>query len=533
VSDTSPLDREGPTVTVQVPRDRNARLETSLFEEDAVHAEFSISLRTEDFTHAVVDQPFEIWQGGNVIHRGSSDKEDGTIVLKDPKFRPGLYTLYVPKSRTPPSGPPPVREERYEAVIIYRSTARYGKHVLRLPRWNWIVRSLFGPQRAPLRSGGPTGREWMHDTRFCVSKQRALADPKNPNLKVLDVNQNDNHFLDVLNGDGERKAAEFIEREQRAFDQMMAGNMPDFCRDWSRVTTLNGVTVRVMSDFLAIGSNEDYLRVPLSGNTASRIARQWGCLLMTWALVEEAYCYVRDEKPGTNGIPMIAHTMEFTAHRHQNWEEGFRWQDDVVQGVLRCDGKGGDEDKWYGGKPGPEALGKFKPFQANHYGPQVGGLLCHLDNPHPRKLVVGHKKEVIAYPSTGEGLGFRGWFGYDNNFPWRVHPDGSVHEPAAKYRADRPDLRYIASGAHGRGYADYSHGVRLVHPIARYQDEDYEIEKVLKDQDPRPGAKAVKRAVAHAEDTVPWRSIHYPDIFEGRGLKGPRAGWPALWGFGH
>lgn len=82
-------------------------------------------------------------------------------------------------------------------------------------------------------------------------------------------------------------------REKRIVAEALQGNVPDFLRQLVPVTLTNSVlgkvrrlTVWVAPDYLAVGSNEDYLLMPLSPGSARQVAEATGCLLPTRRLVD-------------------------------------------------------------------------------------------------------------------------------------------------------------------------------------------------------------------------------------------------------
>lgn len=86
---------------------------------------------------------------------------------------------------------------------------------------------------------------------------------------------------------------QFRVREQAIYEQIVKGNIPDKMREFKEVpvkTTVNGQkvegTIRVMPDYLMIGSNEDAVRVPMTAMTAQLIARQMNCTLPTDHMVD-------------------------------------------------------------------------------------------------------------------------------------------------------------------------------------------------------------------------------------------------------
>jgi hypothetical protein len=87
------------------------------------------------------------------------------------------------------------------------------------------------------------------------------------------------------------------ERQQAALTELRRGNIPEFLRNLKPVrlnyatadkNEINAV-IWVMPDYLAIGSNEDFLRIPLNYNTAIKIANEWGFILPTKKIVDAVY----------------------------------------------------------------------------------------------------------------------------------------------------------------------------------------------------------------------------------------------------
>ncbi|MFN7990728.1 MAG: hypothetical protein U0R44_01075 [Candidatus Micrarchaeia archaeon] len=91
------------------------------------------------------------------------------------------------------------------------------------------------------------------------------------------------------------KALTWDQFEQRVYQEIARGNVPDFVRpeNFREVTvsaTIGGRTVearvRVAPDYLAIGSNTDFIRVPISPLMAQRLATRYGLALPTDRLVD-------------------------------------------------------------------------------------------------------------------------------------------------------------------------------------------------------------------------------------------------------
>lgn len=88
----------------------------------------------------------------------------------------------------------------------------------------------------------------------------------------------------------------FPAREQQICAEIIAGNVPNFLRQFQPVTVTNVIgnrtntaTFFVAPDYLAVGTDEDYFLVQMTPMTAQRIADQLGCTLPTRKMVEDIY----------------------------------------------------------------------------------------------------------------------------------------------------------------------------------------------------------------------------------------------------
>jgi hypothetical protein len=106
-------------------------------------------------------------------------------------------------------------------------------------------------------------------------------------------------------------------RENAILDQFRAGNIPDYLRQFSKVRfisqTRSGkeaeVTLWVMSDYLSVGSNQDFLRTPMTPLSAQIIADQYGLLLPTVKIVDAIYQAASvklDPRPFKPGPQMVS-----------------------------------------------------------------------------------------------------------------------------------------------------------------------------------------------------------------------------------
>jgi hypothetical protein len=85
------------------------------------------------------------------------------------------------------------------------------------------------------------------------------------------------------------------QREAAILREIASGNFPDFLRNFKTVpiagTTKSGAkevsaTIDVMPDYLAVGSDGDFVRMPMTPQTAQQIADRFGCTLPTRKMVD-------------------------------------------------------------------------------------------------------------------------------------------------------------------------------------------------------------------------------------------------------
>ena len=89
----------------------------------------------------------------------------------------------------------------------------------------------------------------------------------------------------------------FEEREAEIYNQISVGNIPDFMRTLTKITSVfqdslgwnHDCIYEVMPDYLAIGSNEDFCRIPMGPVTAQKLADLFGAVLPTSKLVDDIY----------------------------------------------------------------------------------------------------------------------------------------------------------------------------------------------------------------------------------------------------
>ncbi len=203
------------------------------------------------------------------------------------------------------------------------------------------------------------------------------------------------------------------ERQSAAVWELRHGNMPSFIRSFTPVklthTPKSGkkitAVIWVSPDYLSIGSDTDYLRIPLSYPSAVSVASAFGCILPTRKIVDAIYR-----------------------------QSSFRYTPQPMH-------------------PGPEMC-------SNAYFLEHQRRIERQRIWRDSKLVSGHKKDVVLTNllwKKPNRIAIYGWH----------RPTGEPIQPL--------------STVHRAGYADYSHGVRLISQIVLINGEYKSIFDVLED----------------------------------------------------
>jgi len=114
------------------------------------------------------------------------------------------------------------------------------------------------------------------------------------------------------------------DRETLILDELLAGNLPGFLRELTPITVRmrdtggadRVVVFCVMPDYLAIGSDSDFLRIPMGLPTAVAIANQFGFVLPTRKMVDVVYGDAAarlEPRPMKPGAQMVS-TDYYTRH---------------------------------------------------------------------------------------------------------------------------------------------------------------------------------------------------------------------------
>ena len=115
------------------------------------------------------------------------------------------------------------------------------------------------------------------------------------------------------------------ERQKRALEELLRGNVPDFLRNLKPVRLSHRpphgemitAIIWVTPDYLAIGSDEDFLRIPLTYPSAVMAAQAFDCILPTRKMVDAIYdqatCHLRPDPlpPG----PKMRSSEYYLKHR--------------------------------------------------------------------------------------------------------------------------------------------------------------------------------------------------------------------------
>jgi hypothetical protein len=206
------------------------------------------------------------------------------------------------------------------------------------------------------------------------------------------------------------------QREQAILSELLDGNLPSFLRklvplELKQVLTSGKTlttTIFVMPEYLAIGSDKDFLRIPMNLYTATAIAARFGFVLPTKRIVDAIYdqsSYHFVPEPMTPG-PQMRSTEYYRVHN--------------------------------------EMIDK----QSRARDIPVGAL------------VSGDKKDVVITNRLARSQGRIAIYGWHRGSGAPIQPLSTVH---------------------GAGYADYSHGIRLVSEMAMVDGKLRSVYDILQD----------------------------------------------------
>jgi len=258
------------------------------------------------------------------------------------------------------------------------------------------------------------------------------------------------------------RPSDWVRREQAIIDELIAGNMPGWLRRWIPIPvshtaggrTISG-TVYVLPDYLAVGSDTDYVHVPLDKHSAQRVASKLGAILPTARICHAIYVSL-------NG----SSNQELTALPRAYWKHPRTF-------------------------PPPSWLQVSSAAYLEHS--QAIQKQIKDRGIARGTLVAGHKKDVVIAQrlhGSPQHVAFQGF--YDSQgFPHEPCYENSTHRPQANCKRDVATLAHPQ--ANGR-FADYSQGVRLVHRWMLVEGKRKSVRKVL--------ASATLAPLISAEGTI-------------------------------
>ncbi len=178
------------------------------------------------------------------------------------------------------------------------------------------------------------------------------------------------------------------EREKLILEQLEMGNIPDSMRELVPVHTerkgrdgkTHQITMHVMPDYLAIGSDEDHVRIPMTPATAQAFANRTDASLPTSRMVDDIYAAV----PTQERLHM-------------------------------------DPIAW---KPGrAHAVGMMSPEYALLHNERIEAQLRGIEG--EGALRAGHKKDIVIPAKAGKVAIYGGWY-----------PDGTRIQPYSNKHFD-------------------------------------------------------------------------------------------------
>jgi hypothetical protein len=255
------------------------------------------------------------------------------------------------------------------------------------------------------------------------------------------------------------------EREALILAELEKGNIPDFLREFKVIevpfTAADGTThnmmVSVMPDYLAIGSNDDHVLIPMTPKTAQAFADKFGYSLPTATLVD--HIYEKAEVKITSDLSSTDPTENLTRN-------------------YSGSGKGDQQASTAAYAEHDEAIrARFESEAAGKDGCE-GGVRGSGEN----VLTAGHKKDLVmthasrfdkGEAGTGE-LAFYGW--YDS----KGKPiEGVAVDPS---KPQGPKLGGMAATTHSPDFVDYSHGARMVDDTVFIDGNPMSMKEVLADK---------------------------------------------------
>ncbi|MEI7421096.1 MAG: hypothetical protein WCK18_03340 [Prolixibacteraceae bacterium] len=139
------------------------------------------------------------------------------------------------------------------------------------------------------------------------------------------------------------------EREEEIFKAISAGNIPEFLRNThvlkaefaDSAGTIHKVVLEVMPDYLAVGNDQDFCRIPMNPYTAQRLADAFGASLLTAKLSDYIY-RVADIKlvpynyvPVGNANELVSKFVDHNAQIERQLRESGGTRGNLVAGIQK------------------------------------------------------------------------------------------------------------------------------------------------------------------------------------------------------
>ncbi len=110
------------------------------------------------------------------------------------------------------------------------------------------------------------------------------------------------------------------EREEEIYKAIISGNSPGFLRNTNTIKDefadsagiMHKVTYEAMPDYLAVGNDTDFCRIPMSPQTAQRLAILFGALMITAKLSDNIYKMAQVKLTPFNYVP-VGHANELVS----------------------------------------------------------------------------------------------------------------------------------------------------------------------------------------------------------------------------
>lgn len=284
------------------------------------------------------------------------------------------------------------------------------------------------------------------------------------------------HMSPATIGEG---SAEWQKREDAIFEQITKGNIPDFMKEPQYVhVTFKGAdgvmhiaSYRVMPDYLAIGTNDDYVLVPMTGITAQKICDKMGFTLPTAQMVDQIYGTANKAGTTVAGEPRHYYNLPGDAAK------GIKPDPPILPNTK---GPGMEDLQKFREKEGFDAWsnGDKAKLQTSTWSYAEHDLAIKDGRPDQSALVAGHKKDIIAGSHVGHEKNLAIYGLYDSK---GVPMNGKGGNPFYSH--------------HSQNYADYSHGARMVDQYMVLDGNMVKVADVMADKNLAKGLTGAEGAI--------------------------------------